>query len=106
LPVEATVELEARIHQKSRWQMFTYWLEEAEQKLKDLWSTQPKGQYFFSKIRISTRYYKNYCKGKAREARKEETALRKQLEHATTSLQVDPANRAFQQQHAEIRLKL
>jgi hypothetical protein len=39
LPVEATVELEVGGHQKSCWQMSTYWLEEAEQQLKDLWKS-------------------------------------------------------------------
>jgi hypothetical protein len=80
------VELEAGTHQKSRWQMSTYWLEEAKQELKELWLAQPRTQSFFSKIRTNTRYYKNFCKEKARAAREEEHALREQLEQATTLL--------------------
>jgi hypothetical protein len=86
LPVEATIELEAGTHQKSWWQMSSYWLEEAEQELKDLWSAQPRGKSFFSKICTNTRYYKNFCKEKVREFREEELSLRDTLEKAKSAL--------------------
>jgi hypothetical protein len=50
LPLETSIQLKDRVGHKSRWHMFTYWLEEAAPKLKELWQAQPHTNSFFSKI--------------------------------------------------------
>jgi hypothetical protein len=56
------------------------------QRLVEVVDSQQRGQSFFSKIQSITRFYKNFCKQKARESREEETQVRDQLEKATASL--------------------
>jgi hypothetical protein len=47
--------------------MSTYGLEEVERKLKELWQAQPSTKSFFIKLRMIIKFYKNFCKNKARE---------------------------------------
>jgi hypothetical protein len=48
------------------------WLDKVKADITQIWRAQPEGAPFFSKLRQVTKFYKDYCKGKAASFREEE----------------------------------
>jgi hypothetical protein len=88
-PVFASVQLEDRPHRATKWKMNSYYLDEAQPTIIELWNSLPEAAPFFSKLRQILQFYRAYYKKRAAEARADEDTLKWELEAATADLQAN-----------------
>lgn len=102
LPVRCSIELKAQTKRPSPWKMNSFYLDDPEVKdtITKIWSTHTT-LGFFGKIRRCTRFYRSYCKQKARANRESEERLRSDLVTAMENLQTKPRCAASQHRLSE-----
>lgn len=77
----------------------TYLKEELVGILREKWDNFPREATFFHKLRLISRFYRQYSKQKAKEYKKEELNARAKLELATANLHEDIYN---EEKHGEV----
>ena len=90
------MQLGLELHCPSRWKILIGYLKELKPRLKELWEPQPTEALFFRKLKCFVKFYREYCKQRTAEYRKDESMACKDLQEVVQDLHENSEERLFQ----------